>query len=120
MRVLVLEDEPRLRETLRRGLAEEGFAVDAAGTRAEAGELLDRNAYDLAVLDRGLPDGDGLDLLRSLRRAGNRVPALLLTARDGVEERVKGLDSGADDYLAKPFAFAEHLAARTSSFFRLP
>ena len=110
MRVLVVEDEPRLLETLRRGLREEGFAVDGARTLAEAAERLEVNPYDLAVLDRGLPDGDGLDLLRRLRREGSRIPILVLTARDTVSDRVMGLDTGADDYLIKPFAFAELLA----------
>lgn len=110
MRALVVEDEPRLCETLARGLREEGTAVDAVGTVREADELWTVNPYDYVVLDLSLPDGDGLDLLASMRERGLATPVLVLTARDAVGARVKGLDAGADDYLVKPFAFQELLA----------
>jgi two-component system, OmpR family, copper resistance phosphate regulon response regulator CusR len=107
---MLVEDEARLADNLRRGLSEEGFNVFCAAS-AEAAELeLGRNSYDLIVLDLRLPGKDGLDFLRQFRAAGNAVPVLILTARGSVEERVKGIDSGADDYLTTPFAFAELLA----------
>ncbi len=107
---MLVEDEVRLADSLRRGLGEEGFAVYCAASAEAAEDELKRNNYDLIVLDLRLPGKDGLDFLRQLRAAGNAVPVLILTARGSVEERVKGLDSGADDYLTKPFAFAELLA----------
>lgn len=110
MRTLIVEDEPRLRETLRRGLLEEGFAVDDVGTMRDADVAMGVTPYALVVLDLGLPDGDGLGLLATWRRRGNRVPVLVLTARDAIPARIKGLDAGADDYLVKPFAFTEFLA----------
>lgn len=108
--LLLVEDEARLADNLRRGLAEEGFAVDWVSTAEAAEQELPRKAYDLIVLDLRLPGKDGLDFLRTLRKERNAVPVLILTARGSVEERVTGLDSGADDYLTKPFAFAELLA----------
>lgn len=99
-----------MREALCRGFKESGWAVDEAADRATADELWAVNPYDLLVLDLGLPDGDGLELLRAGRRKGWRTPVLILTARDGTGDRVTGLDSGADDYLVKPFAFDEFLA----------
>jgi two-component system copper resistance phosphate regulon response regulator CusR len=110
MRLLVVEDERTLARHLRRGLEEAGSAVDVASTSAEAWRLLMINPYDLVLLDLGLPDSDGGELLRRARRGGIDVPVLILTARGSVEERVAGLDAGADDYLVKPFAFAELLA----------
>jgi DNA-binding response OmpR family regulator len=110
MRLLVVEDYAPLRLALVRGLADEGWAVDGAPDLATAAWHLDTTAYDAVVLDRGLPDGDGAELLRRRRAAGDRTPILLLTARDAVEERVAGLDAGADDYLVKPFAVPELLA----------
>src|SRR3954462_11378213 len=110
MRLLVVEDEARIAELLASALGRAGFAVDAVGTAADAREALALTAYDAAILDLGLPDGDGLALLAGLRRRGSAVPVLVLTARDAVEDRVAGLDTGADDYLVKPFAFAELLA----------
>jgi DNA-binding response OmpR family regulator len=117
MRLLVVEDEPRLAEVVRRGLVEHSYAVDVAGTAAEALELAVSNDYDLIILDRRLPDGDGAQVTADLRRNGLRTPVLLLTARDTVEDRVEGLDLGADDYLVKPFAFPE-LAARVRALVR--
>ena len=108
--LLLVEDESRLAEHLRRGLGEEGFAVRWADSAEAAETELGRNSYDMIVLDLRLPGKDGLDFLRQLRARGNGVPVLILTASGSVEERVTGLDSGADDYLVKPFAFAELLA----------
>ena len=119
MRLLVVEDETRIAELLASALGRAGFAVDAVGTAADAREALALTAYDAAILDLGLPDGDGLALLAGLRRRGSGVPVLVLTARDAVEDRVAGLDTGADDYLVKPFAMAE-LVARTKALLRRP
>lgn len=110
MRLLLVEDERRLAERLARGLREEGFAVDCAVSCAEARECAVATAYDLVLLDLGLPDCPGTDLLRHWRREGFDAPVLILTARDLVEEKVEGLNAGADDYLTKPFAFEEVLA----------
>jgi DNA-binding response OmpR family regulator len=119
MRLLVIEDETRIAELLRTGLTRAGFVVDAVTTAADAHEALSLVCYDAAILDLGLPDGDGLTLLARARRAGSRVPVLILTARDAIEDRVTGLDAGADDYLIKPFAMAE-LIARTKALLRRP
>jgi DNA-binding response OmpR family regulator len=119
MRLLVVEDEPRIVEVLRAALGRAGFVVDAVTTVADARAAVPLVAYDAIILDFGLPDGDGMELLAELRRAGNRVPVLVLTARDAVEARVTGLDAGADDYLIKPFAMAE-LIARTKALLRRP
>lgn len=112
MRVLIIEDEPRMASLLRRSLTEEGHDVVVAGTLADAGRVLSTAsvAPDLLIVDRMLPDGDGLGMVRQLRAAGDVRPALVLTARDRVDDRVEGLHSGADDYLGKPFALAELLA----------
>jgi DNA-binding response OmpR family regulator len=117
MRLLVVEDESRLAEVIRRGLVENAYAVDVAGTAADALDLAVANDYDLIILDRRLPDGDGAQVTAELRRNGLRTPVLLLTARDAVEDRVEGLDLGADDYLVKPFAFPE-LTARVRALVR--
>ena len=101
MRLLVIEDEPRISEILRKALAQAGFVADFVQLCAEALAALASSPYDAAILDLGLPDGDGLSLLREVRRAGNTIPILVLTARDAVEDRVCGLDGGADDYLVK-------------------
>jgi DNA-binding response OmpR family regulator len=119
MRLLVIEDETRIAEIVKRTLDRAGFVVDAVGLCADAREALSLTAYDAAILDLGLPDGDGLRLLSELRTARNPVPVLVLTARDAVEARVAGLDAGADDYLVKPFAVAE-LVARTKALLRRP
>lgn len=110
MRVLVVEDEPKIAGFLRRGLEDEGHRVDVAEDLATARSLLEFSEFDLLLVDRMLPDGDGLSLIRSIRRSGDRTPTICLTARDRVEERVEGLYGGADDYLVKPFAFDELLA----------
>lgn len=119
MRILVVEDETRLADLLRRGLTEEGHAVDLAADGEEALAWVDVGAYDAIVLDIMLPGVDGLEVCRQLRRQRARMPILLLTARDSVADRVKGLDAGADDYLVKPFAFAE-LTARLRALERRP
>ena len=110
MRLLVVEDEAKMRALLMRGLQEEGYTVDAAGTADDAVWLGGEHTYDSIVLDLMLPDSDGFDVCRRLRDAGQWAPIVMLTARDGVSDRVRGLDSGADDYLTKPFSFEELLA----------
>lgn len=110
MRALVVEDESKLAGLIRRGLVEEGYAADVAGTGEDALWMAAATAYDAIVLDIMLPGRSGIDVCRSLRERGVWAPILMLTARDGVEDRVSGLDSGADDYLCKPFSFAELLA----------
>ncbi len=110
MRVLVVEDHLKTSMLLERGLREHAYAVDLARTGEDAVWLGSQVDYDVVVLDMMLPDIDGFEVLRSLRAAGKRSPVLVLTARDSVDDRVLGLDAGADDYLAKPFAFEELLA----------
>ncbi|MCI4678030.1 response regulator transcription factor [Rhodoblastus acidophilus] len=110
MRLLLIEDTPRLRELLIESVHAAGWRIDAFGTCAEAEEALSTTAYDLLLLDLGLPDGDGIELIRALRRQGRRMPILVLTARSAVDERISGLDAGADDYLVKPFNHGEFLA----------
>lgn len=110
MKILVVEDDPKTADSVRRGLEAEGHAVSVARTGDEGFERLRTAPHDLVILDWMLPGRDGIELLRELRRHGEKPPVLLLTARDSVEDRVLGLDSGADDYLVKPFAFAELLA----------
>jgi DNA-binding response OmpR family regulator len=119
MRLLVIEDEARIGELLRAALERAGFAVDAVCACADAREALSLTPYDAAILDLGLPDGDGMTLLRDLRAAGNHTPVLVLTARDAIQDRVSGLDAGADDYLVKPFAMPE-LIARAKALLRRP
>jgi DNA-binding response OmpR family regulator len=109
-RVLVIEDERKLRLALERGLRAAGYEVATAADGDEGRRLALAQPFDCVVLDWMLPGRDGLQVLAELRRAGRRGPVLFLTARDGVEDRVTGLDAGADDYLVKPFAFAELLA----------
>ena len=110
MRVLLVEDEPRLAESLARGLRDAAHAVDTADTLAAARVKLELERYDAVILDVNLPDGSGFGLAAELRKRAIPVPILMLTARDTVEDRVHGLDSGADDYLVKPFAFEELVA----------
>ena len=119
MRILVIEDETRIIEILQEALSRAGFAADSASRCAEAREALSLMAYDAAVLDLGLPDGDGRALLTDLQSSRNKIPVLVLTARDAVEDRVSGLDAGADDYLVKPFATAE-VVARLRALLRRP
>jgi heavy metal response regulator len=110
MRILVVEDERRIAAFIKRGLEEEHYAVDVAYDGEEALDWAAMVDYDLIVLDVLLPKKDGIEVCRELRAQGNKVPILMLTARDAIEDRVQGLDSGADDYLVKPFAFQELLA----------
>lgn len=119
MRILVVEDETRLADLLRRRLAEEGHAVDLAATGEDALAWVAAASYDAVVLDVMLPDLNGLIVCREMRHRGTTTPILILTARDAVADRVAGLDAGADDYLVKPFAFAE-LAARLRALARRP
>jgi len=119
LRLLVIEDEDRLSGILKSKLGDIGFTVDIAGSAADASAALELINYDAAILDLGLPDGDGLAVLTAARRAGNALPILILTARDAVEDRVAGLNAGADDYLTKPFAIAE-LIARIKALLRRP
>jgi DNA-binding response OmpR family regulator len=119
MRLLIVEDETRIAEILKQALEQSGFAVDALSFYADAQQALALAPYDAMILDLGLPDGDGMKLLEEIRSAGNRLPVLILTARDAVEDRVSGLDRGADDYLVKPFAMTE-LIARTKALLRRP
>jgi two-component system, OmpR family, copper resistance phosphate regulon response regulator CusR len=110
MRILIVEDEQTLARYLQRGLQEAAWTADVAGAVDDAWRLLLLNPYDLIVLDLGLPGADGSELLRRAREAGMDVPVLILTARGSVDDRVAGLNAGADDYLSKPFAFSELMA----------
>src|SRR5437764_6348700 len=110
MRILLVEDEIKMARAVRRGLEQEGYAVDVAGQGEDALHRATESEYDAVVLDVMLPGLDGFELCRSLRERGRWAPVLMLTARDAVEDRIRGLDVGADDYLVKPFAFGELLA----------
>ena len=110
MRILVVEDEKRISDFLTRGLESNGYAVDAAGDGATALDLANNTDYDLIILDIMLPDTDGLKVLEKIRSRKTGPPVLILSARGAVDDRVKGLEQGADDYLTKPFAFVELLA----------
>jgi DNA-binding response OmpR family regulator len=110
MRVLLVEDEHKISAYIKRGLEEQEYAVDAAYTGLEALDWEETVNFDLIILDILLPEMDGLSVCRALRKRGSRVPILMLTARDTVDDRVAGLDAGADDYLVKPFALKELLA----------
>lgn len=110
MRLLFVEDEPDLREVLKKQLQSSGYSVDACGDGLEALDYMQLTEYDAIILDIMLPGLDGLAVLQKMRTAGDKTPVLLLTARGSVEDRVAGLDLGADDYLVKPFAFDELVA----------
>src|SRR6266536_1104932 len=110
MRILFAEDDRQLRTSIVRGLREASYAVDQAGTGPQALALAAANEYDVIILDVLLPTKDGLEVCRAIREQGNQVPILMLTALDGVDQRIAGLDAGADDYLTKPFDFGELLA----------
>lgn len=110
MKILIVEDETKIGDYLKQGLTESGFVVDIARNGLDGHHLAMTDSYDLIILDVMLPDIDGWRILQSLRKSNNQVPVLFLTARDSVNDRVKGLELGADDYLVKPFAFAELLA----------
>ena len=109
-RILIVEDEDKLRRTLQRGLEEQGYSIVAADDLMQ-GLAQATKAFNCIIIDRMLPGGDGLQILADLRRQGKTTPAIILTAKGDVDDRVAGLDSGADDYLAKPFIWAELLAS---------
>lgn len=110
MRILLVEDDPMIGASLRAGLNSRGLAVDWVTTATDASLSLKDNPYTVALLDIGLPDGNGLQLLKQVREQRNRLPVLIISARDDVTSRISGLDLGADDYLVKPFDFSEMLA----------
>lgn len=117
MKILVVEDEPKVAGALREGLGQEGYEITVAQTGEEGFFHASSHGFDLIILDIMLPGRDGLEILQTLRRQGARTPVLLLTAKDAIEDRVLGLDAGADDYLVKPFAFPE-LGARIRALLR--
>lgn len=119
MRILLVEDEPELASAMRTALRRYDMVVDHATSLLEAGDFAASESYDAILLDRQLPDGDGLTLVPKLRARGNATPVLVLTARSDTSDKVDGLDMGADDYLAKPFAF-EELLARLRALLRRP
>jgi two-component system copper resistance phosphate regulon response regulator CusR len=117
VKILIVEDEPKTGEYLRQGLHEAGFVVDLAQTGIDGLHLAEQGDYELVILDVMLPGMNGWEVLKTMRQRGLDMPAMFLTARDQVEDRVKGLELGADDYLVKPFSFAE-LLARTRTILR--
>lgn len=119
MRILVVEDEHRIANSIKKGLEQEHFAVDVAYSGSDGWDLAEGEEYDLIILDLMLPGIDGLEICRKLRRAGINTPVLMLTAKGQVQDRVTGLDTGADDYVTKPFAF-EELLARVRALTRRP
>lgn len=119
MHLLLVEDDRTLCQLVRRNLTDRGFAVDTAATVEEADGALAATQFDAVLLDLSLPDGDGIELLKKLRRRRNPVPVIAVTARDGVDDRVQGLNLGADDYIVKPFA-TEELVARVRAVLRRP
>lgn len=119
MRILLVEDEKKMASFIERGLREEGYAVDTAADGEIGWEYASTNEYDLIILDVMLPKISGFVLCEKIRKAGGRMPVLMLTARDSVEDKIKGLDQGADDYITKPFAFDE-LLARIRALLRRP
>jgi DNA-binding response OmpR family regulator len=119
MRILLVEDHSRLAQSIIEGLAGFGLHVDPFATAGDGLAAAKSMSYDAMILDLGLPDRDGLEVIHELRAEGKRIPILVLTARDGIDDRVEGLDRGADDYLLKPFAMKE-LAARLRALLRRP
>jgi DNA-binding response OmpR family regulator len=119
MRVLVIEDSTRMAQSFKKGLTEESYAVDVADNGIDGLHLAGSGEYDLVILDVNLPGMDGFTLLKKLRESRSDVPVLMVTARDGVEDRIRGLDTGADDYLVKPFSYGE-LLARIRALLRRP
>jgi two-component system OmpR family response regulator len=117
VRILIVEDEPKMARILRRGLEDEGYAVDTSADGDDALHMATENEYDAVLLDVMLPGRDGFDVCRQMRARGRWAPVIMLTARDAVSDRVRGLDSGADDYLVKPFSFDE-LVARVRALVR--
>src|SRR6201995_662928 len=117
MRLLLVEDDPEIRSFLEQSLIEAGYEVHTAGNALTAVQLVSKNAYSGLIVDLGLPDLDGIDLIYRLRQSGLQSPVLILSARRSVDDRVKGLEQGGDDYLTKPFAIAE-LLARTRNLLR--
>ena len=117
MRALLVEDDPMIGESVRTALSQDGFAVDWTRDGKSANLALQAERYDIVLLDLGLPSRDGLEVLRAMRSAKDRTPVLIVTARDAVQERIRGLDAGGDDYLVKPFDLDE-LAARIRSLVR--
>jgi two-component system response regulator QseB len=109
-RILIVEDEPRLSSFLERGLGSRGYATTAVGAGARAAAIASDEDFDLVILDLGLPDMDGLSVLRELRRRGERLPVIVLTARDDLADKIEGLDAGGNDYVTKPFKLEELLA----------
>ena len=120
MRILLIEDSPRLRELLTETIHDAGWRLDGFGGARAGADAAAVVEYDLALIDLGLPDGDGIELVRSLRRSGFAPPILIMTARGGVDDRIAGLDAGADDYLVKPFNHAELLARCRALLRRAP
>jgi len=117
MRILIVEDEAKVASLIKKGLEEEGYAADVASDGEEGLSMLQMNVYDAAVLDLMLPKLDGIELIKRVRAKSMNIPVLMLTARDTLDDKVVGLDAGADDYLTKPFAF-EELLARVRSLLR--
>src|SRR5260370_40383872 len=119
MRVLLVEDDPRIANFVARGLREQAYAVDLAASGEDALYQASINTYDLAILDVMIPAPDGFAVCRELRKSGQRMPILMMTAWDALEDRITGLDCGADDYLTKPFEFRQ-LLARLRALLRRP
>jgi len=119
MRILVVEDEPKIANSLKQGLEQEGFAVDVTYSGREGYDMASVDPYDLILLDRMLPEMDGMEVCKKLKEKGNYTPILMLTAKSELKNKIEGLNCGADDYLTKPFAFTE-LLARIKALLRRP